>query len=798
MRKSTYLDIVCGLLFACIPVFMSGQSLETGPSQVLRGEVLNDFNEEPLIAVIVQLFMEQDTLHTITDSIGHFAFEEVPVGRVSMQFNLLGFKPGNLTGVLVESGKESVVQISLVPISTELETIVVQEDRYSDKPQAAFSLITTEQINRYPSNFFDPGRFVTQFPGWINDHDGGNSISVRGASPAFFQWRFEGVEMVNPNHTANAGTFGDRSTPGAGGINMLSAEATSSANTFRGAETDIRFSNSLSGTMDMKYRKGNTTHLEKMVRVGLIGLEAALEGPLKEGSEASYLIHYRYSFVGLLGALGVSFGGEDIRFQDLSFNLNLPTENAGTFSIFGLGGTSSNAFIGDPESEETPLEKDFQVIDFHSRTGMVGLKHWGRVGQSGSWNTRLGISALESDRFSDTASDTIPFQILEADSLQERKLFASTYLNWGDLDDDFFKVGISYLQRQSNSTGLIDRYRSEAVNYLIDSNYDLSLNLIRAFGSWTKTFGSQWECYIGFNIAYYPEGDEFNPELRVYAQYQTLDHFHTWKAGYQSFSQLPPAEAYATFGANPPEKRIVFPLMKTESISLDYYWMLPDNMRFYAGIYHNLYYNLPQSVDPKYGFSAFNQLERIRVDPSAVSDEGEGRTFGLDLGLRKELSVEWFYLVSASVFRSLYTNAKGIEFPSQFDRKFSFSGTLGREWLKVLDEGRTRILGASIRPVLTGGLRIAPIDEVASAASGITIFDYSDGYIDQLPAYFRIDFQFSVNWNKPGLSQRLSVDIQNLTNQQNLAFYYFDQVQAKVVERYQLGLIPVLSYRLSF
>ncbi|MFM7327820.1 MAG: hypothetical protein ACKO3B_03710 [Bacteroidota bacterium] len=44
----------------------------------------------------------------------------------------------------------------------------------------------------------------------------------------------------------------------------------------------------------------------------------------------------------------------------------------------------------------------------------------------------------------------------------------------------------------------------------------------------------------------------------------------------------------------------------------------------------------------------------------------------------------------------------------------------------------------------------------------------------------------------------MSIDIQNLMNVRNVGGYYFDTFRNKVTTRYQLGIIPVLTWRLDF
>ena len=44
----------------------------------------------------------------------------------------------------------------------------------------------------------------------------------------------------------------------------------------------------------------------------------------------------------------------------------------------------------------------------------------------------------------------------------------------------------------------------------------------------------------------------------------------------------------------------------------------------------------------------------------------------------------------------------------------------------------------------------------------------------------------------------LALDIQNLTNQQNFSYSYFDTIMNKVNLQYQLGILPNLSYTIEF
>jgi hypothetical protein len=57
-----------------------------------------------------------------------------------------------------------------------------------------------------------------------------------------------------------------------------------------------------------------------------------------------------------------------------------------------------------------------------------------------------------------------------------------------------------------------------------------------------------------------------------------------------------------------------------------------------------------------------------------------------------------------------------------------------------------------------------------------------------------------VSWrkNKPGYTRTVSIDIQNLTNYKNVAYLYYDTFLQAVNTKYQLGIIPVVAYRVDF
>ena len=158
----------------------------------------------------------------------------------------------------------------------------------------------------------------------------------------------------------------------------------------------------------------------------------------------------------------------------------------------------------------------------------------------------------------------------------------------------------------------------------------------------------------------------------------------------------------------------------------------------------------------------------------------------------------WWYVLSGSLFDARYENANGDWVKTRFAHDYVTSLTLGKEWSGLDRKEQLNRFGFNIRIQYTGGLRAAPILLDDSRAARTTVFDYDAGFTQQLPAYFRTDLRLYFQKNRPRWSSMLSLDIQNVTGQQNTAYTYYDRLLDAVNTRYQLEFIPLLSYRINF
>ncbi|HVG42479.1 MAG TPA: carboxypeptidase regulatory-like domain-containing protein, partial [Chitinophagaceae bacterium] len=314
-------------------------------TQRIRGTIVDQVLQKPIIGATVSLPLYGKTV--VTDSTGSFRFSDVPVGIQKLMISNIGFKDLALDNLVVNAGKELVLTIAMEgQVHTENEVIVKANSRknkpLNDMSSVSARAFTVEETQKYAAAVNDPLRMATGFPGVMAADDGNNHIIIRGNTPTGLLWKMEGVDIPNPNHFSSAGATG-------GGISILNAQLLANSDFVTGAFAP-EYGNGLSGVFDLKLRKGNNEKKEYTVQAGFLGLNAAAEGPFLPNYKGSYLINYRYSTLSLIDKMGIDVSSGSTNFQDLSYNIYLPTKWYGNFSFFGFGGLSSDRGIAEKDS----------------------------------------------------------------------------------------------------------------------------------------------------------------------------------------------------------------------------------------------------------------------------------------------------------------------------------------------------------------------------------------------------------------------------------------------------------------
>jgi len=759
-------------------------------TQVVRGKVSDALTGNPISDALVVLRLDDDqAIQATTDSNGTFRMANVEIGRYDLVVHHLSYRDQVFSGLQIEAGKEQVVEIELEESLRQLEEVVIEQRNPAPELISGYSL-TVEQSERLAATFYDPARMVSSVAGVATSFDQANNIVVRGHSPASNQWWIEGLPVVSPNHLTNAGTFTDRPSLSGGGVSVVSAQLMANTHFMTGA-FPARYGNALGGIFEIGLRNGNEENHEYTMQAGLLGIDLSAEGPFSPNHNASFLVNYRYSTIGLISALGVDVGDEEINFQDLAFNLHLEGKS-GSWNLFGLGGLSHELFDASRDTAEWKGIEDIYDTRFSSDMGVIGIKHRKAMSSKLYWENGLALSKISSSREGFLVSPDFARTKLEDDEIQRQMISWQSNITWRVTASSNIEAGIVGI----NYKDQLYQEFSPSPEIPANINLDVEQNhfLFRPYLSSTWKIENHLEFKAGLGLNYHNLAKSAVPEPRIGITWQ--DDLSTISFRYALVSQIQSPGTYFTRINGTTDQQMPNANLeptRSHQWAMSYSRMLSETFKLKSEVYYQRLFAVPISDRDDQNFSVLNVMEDYLT--TELVNEGEGKNYGLEVTAEKYISNGFYFLGSGSMYEAKYTGSDGVERDTRFNGNYVFALSSGKEFYR---QQKTRIWGVNLRSILQGGFRQAPINLEASQQQMSTIFDTSRGYTEQLDDYLRFDLRLSHTKHKSGYTRTWSLDIQNLTNQQNLAYRYFDPFLGEVVDKYQLGILPFISYRVEF
>lgn len=753
------------------------------PTQTIRGQIVDADSKMTLPGANVVVLNTDPFLGTSTDMDGSFTIEGVPVGRHSLKISFLGYEDQMIPNVLVESGKELVLNIELTESLTKLKEVEItakanKTQTMNEMATVSAKSFSVEETQRYAAGIDDPGRMALSYAGVTGSFDGTNEIIIRGNSPRGLLWRMEGIEIPNPNHFADVGSSG-------GGISALSSNMMTNSDFFTGA-FPAEYGNASSGVFDIRLRKGNNQKREYALQAGIMGTDFAFEGPFKKGGKASYLVNYRYSTLALMNRVGIDVVGDAVPvFQDLSYNISLPTEKYGQFTFFGLG--------GDSYIEENDI--DFRNR-FRTNLAVAGATHTYMLNPTTYVKTVLAYTG--------TRNEYTDYEI-DADSAFYNDN-NENFTNWSARGS--VTLNKKFNARHTLKTGVI-------VSHL---NYDYSLNyfnegrgvrineldqdgntqLLQGFANWKYRMTDELTFVSGLHYIQLALNNSASIEPRLGMRW-AFSPRQAITAGFGIHSRHDNLPAYFVRNTDQagnvtlPNQNLSLP--KARHYVVGYERQLTEQMFFKTEAYYQDLFDVPVERENSSSFSTLN-LSSYYTDVPLVN-AGTGTNYGLEMTLEKFFSDNYYFLITGSLFESKYAGSDNIERNTRYNSNFAGNVLAGKEFLFGSGE-KSKAFGVSIRTIYVDGQRIIPINLEESIEAGYTVRDYSKIYEEKAPYYLRIDLQMNLRSNRPKTTHILKLDIQNVTNRANVFNTYFDAESGSIQNSTHLGLLPVLSYKVKF
>lgn len=765
------------------------KSPSPSPRQTIRGTVKDAASGSPIPYASVVLLNTQPQTGTTTDSLGNFRFNNIPVGRYDIQVSYLGYEPVIMKEILLTSAKEAYCDIPLSETPQNLGEVVVKAKISKERPLNPMTLaggrmISVEEANRYAGGFDDPARLATSFAG-VAGTPGINAIAIRGNSPQFSQWKLEGIEIPNPTH------FADIAGIGGGLFSGLSSQVMGNSDFLNGA-FPAEYGNALSGVFDMSIRNGNNEKYEHTFQIGFLGIDLASEGPINRKSGSSYIFNYRFFTTGLMGSLTENTG---TNFQDLTFKLNFPTRNSGTFSIWGIGLLDLNKVdaLKNPSKWET--YDDRQKSEITMTKGAGGLTHRYNTSEDAYIKTSLAA----------TYSDNRP----KIEQLATRN--SSHYITVVDMESKNLDLVLNsyfnkkYSARHTNRTGITVTGLFYDLDFNLSPNFgqnkpmekivkgDGNAVVLSAYSNSIFNITSKLTANVGVNTQFFTLNSNWSIEPRLALKWD-FTATQSLSIAYGLHSRREKLDYYYVetpeTGNDNVNKKLDF--AKAHHFVLTYDLNITENTHLKIEPYYQALFHIP--VEPGTSFSIINH-DSYYLDKPLVN-KGQGRNYGVDLTLERYLSKRYYYLFTGSVFKSEYKGGDQVWRDTRLDRGFLFNALGGKEW--IWGKSRQHIFNTNIRLSYQGGDHYTPVDKAASLEEKDIIFNETQAFSKQFSPAFNIDLGISYKLNTKRVSHEFGLQLLNLTGYTGQHGYQYNE-QKNIIEKKNVSdILPNLSYKIQF
>jgi len=225
-----------------------------------------------------------------------------------------------------------------------------------------------------------------------------------------------------------------------------------------------------------------------------------------------------------------------------------------------------------------------------------------------------------------------------------------------------------------------------------------------------------------------------------------------------------------------------------------YQYLFNPDLRLKTEVYYQHLYNIPVKQTPSW-ISLINYGGSFSWgDYDSLVNEGTGRNVGMEFTFEHFFSGNYYYLLTLSIFDSKYKASDGVIRNTAFNGNYIFN-LLGGYEFHLKNQNSFAI---DARTMWAGGLRKVPIDPDRSISEQKTVYDYSMVYENRNKDYFRLDIRFSFKLNSPRVGHLFAIDIQNVTNRKNQFLESFDPGSGQVEQEYQIGILPLVLWRVYF
>ena len=613
---------------------------------VINGEVVDGKTKQPLIGVNIQVV---DTDYgAASDVNGYFYITNVPVGTQHIVVRMIGFKERLFLNLPVTSARPVYVLAELEIDPIKVEAIEVTGNAFAKSSNAIISTMNVNQseIRSDPGGAYDIQRVVQSLPSVTSASDQENEIISRGGAPGENLFVMDEIEIQNPNHFAFEGT-------GGGPINMINPLFVREIEFTPGAFS-VRYGDKVSSVMDIKLREGSREHFEWDFDLSMAGAGLNAEGPLG-GGRGSFLLGTSWSYLDLvIKSVGMTAVPKYNHHQaKLIYDLNPKNRLIlnGLVAYDNINIESENDVVSyGAESVDQEGEAYVGGISLRTLLGETGygiatvaitnqrVYHWVYSGtdHENPWFTRDNI--ISELHFKDNW--VLQSKIGEINTGFSLKRSAFNYNEWATPDTSYRYDTSLWDGGKWNFTEGIDEPPITGIDWI---RPDWSLNNSDYFWKYayhlqnTFNIGSLLKITVGGRTDYFNANKEWVFSPRFNLQYN-LNQITAMHFAYGRHYQYP---SYIMILQNDLNKNLKAKNTDQFVVGIEHYF--DKDLRGSVEMYYKKYNNI---------YTAYYWTNHREEYPDTLAhfgqwlNEGEARSYGIELFLQKKLAQNWHGILS--------------------------------------------------------------------------------------------------------------------------------------------------------
>jgi len=723
----------------------------------VKGKITDASNNEPVPFANVLVVGTQ--IGSSTDFDGNFIITGLESGYIKLQISFVGYKTKFSPDILISNNNAPFIEVTLEPAEELLTEVVVQVDYFEKKAEAPISMqsIGLKEIESNPGSNRDISRVIQSFPGVGSTPAFRNDVIIRGGGPSENRFFLDGIEIPVLNHFSTQGASG-------GPVGIINADFIQSVDYYSGSFPAGKY-NALSGVFDFKQKNGSLDKTNVQATLGASETALTLDGPLKLGTDGSYIFSVRRSYLQFLfSAIGLPFLPT---YNDYQFKIKTNINKRDQLTILSLGSLDHmviNEGIENPDASQEYIAAQIPVNNQWSYTIGAVYKHFIEHG----FHTFVASRNMLSNEFyKHPDNDESKPKILNYNSTEaENKFRYELYLQQKDIKYNF-SANAEYAKYFNNTEQQIYR-NDELTNFA----YETRFNMFK-YGASAQASKTVLDNKLTLSLGARIDGNNYNNQMaNAFNQFSprfslsyALTSSTMLNLGTGRYFQLP---AYTSLGYRDNSGSLVNEdvarYIGANHYNLGVEHRVSKAVVFSVEAFFKDYFQYP--LDLVTGASLANQ----GADYSSVAGAapltfvGTGEAYGFEI-LNRVNHKGFTLLASYTFVRSSFTDINDKLIPSSWDSKHLLTLT-GSQELK-----KNWRIGFKWRYV--GGLPYTPYDLATSAniqawnASGQPYNDFSQLNAERFDAFHQLDLRIDKNFFYKKWSLMLYLDIQNAYNFKN-------------------------------